>query len=328
MLDRDMHYLQVSDRWCTDYLHERTQVLGRSHYELFPDMPERWKEIHRRCLQGETLRSDEDRWEGQDGSHWARWEVRPWKTSEGTVGGILILTEDITHRKKMEESLSSMSRKLIETQEQERSRIARELHDDINQQLALLAVELDQLDRSGFPKQVYGLIQGFKQRIMGIATAVQAISHQLHSSKLEYLGLAAAAKSYCREMSEMHHVRIDFTHNGVPRNLPAEVALCLFRVLQEALQNAVKYSGIDHFEVGLSGTATDIWLRVRDFGRGFDVEDGIKSGGLGLVSMRERVNLVNGEIVINSKPMAGTEIEVHVPVHMTDRVGEVTSGAA
>ena len=112
MLDRDMRYLQVSDRWCTDYLRGRTQILGRSHYEIFPDMPERWKEVHRRSLQGETLRADEDRWDGQDGSHWARWEVRPWKTPEGTVGGILILTEDITRRKQMEESLRESEDKL------------------------------------------------------------------------------------------------------------------------------------------------------------------------------------------------------------------------
>ena len=107
MLDRDMRYLQVSDRWCTDYLASRTEVLGHSHHELFPDMPERWKEVYRRALAGETLRADEDHWDAQDGPHWARWEVRPWKTAEGTVGGILIFAEDITRRKQMEETLST-----------------------------------------------------------------------------------------------------------------------------------------------------------------------------------------------------------------------------
>src|ERR1700747_438624 len=85
MLDRDMRYLQVSDRWCSDNSVEASELLGRSHYEIFPDMPERWKEVHRRALQGETLRSDEDRWDGKDGPHWAAWEVRPWKTAEGAV---------------------------------------------------------------------------------------------------------------------------------------------------------------------------------------------------------------------------------------------------
>src|SRR6201993_2905007 len=99
MLDRDMRYLQVSDRWRTDYLRGRTQILGRSHYEIFPDMPERWKEVHRCALQGETLRAEEDRWESGGSTRWARWEVRPWRAADGTVGGLLILTEDITRSK-------------------------------------------------------------------------------------------------------------------------------------------------------------------------------------------------------------------------------------
>ena len=134
MLDRDMRYLQVSDRWCADYSVDSSQVLGRSHYELFPDVPQRWKEMHRRALEGETLRADEDRWDREGGTTaWVRWEIRPWRTPSGIVGGILIFAEDITRRKQMEEAISGMSRKLIESQEQERARIGRELHDDINQ---------------------------------------------------------------------------------------------------------------------------------------------------------------------------------------------------
>ena len=324
MLDRDMRYLQVSDRWCADYGADVSQILGRSHYEAFPDIPDRWREMHRRALNGETLRADEDRWDRESGTAWLQWAVRPWLNSDGVTGGILIFAEDITRRKQADQALAGMTRKLIESQEQERTRIARELHDDINQQLALLAVELDQSDQDGSTKD----LQGAKRRVMEIAADVQALSHRLHSSKLEYLGLAAAAKSFCREISEMHHVRIDFTQNGVPRNLPEEVALCLFRVLQEALQNAVKYSGADHFEVDLYGASTDVQLRVRDFGQGFDVDDAVKTEGLGLVSMRERVNLVKGEIAIKSKPMCGTEITVHIPIRIADCLSEVTSGAA
>jgi signal transduction histidine kinase len=110
--------------------------------------------------------------------------------------------------------------------------------------------------------------------------------------------------------------------------LPQEVALCVFRVLQEGLQNAVKYSGTDHFEVDLSGTSADIKLRVRDFGRGFSVDDAVGTEGLGLVSMRERVSLVKGEIVIESKSMSGTEITVNVPLPVADPASQVTSGAA
>jgi PAS domain S-box-containing protein len=328
MLDRDMRYLQVSDRWCADYGVDCSRILGRSHYEVFPDMPEHWRQAHRRALAGETLRADEERWDRKSGTTWVRWEVLPWRNQVGEPGGILIFAEEITRRKQVEQELSGMSRKLIQTQEQERSRIGRELHDDINQRLALLAVELEQLEQSGSTKDLRYKLQESKARVMDIAAGVEALSHQLHSSKLEYLGLAAAAKSLCRELSEAHHVRIDFTQNSVPRNLPEEVALCLFRVLQEALQNAVKYSGGSRFEVDLCGTAANMRLIVRDFGRGFDPDEAMKTKGLGLVSMRERVNLVNGTIEIQSKETVGTEITVSVPLIKMDHAREVVLGAA
>ena len=328
MLDREMRYLQVSDRWCADYGVDASQVLGRSHYKVFPDMPDRWREIHRRALGGETLRADEDHWDRESGTTWVCWEVRPWQNVDAEPGGILIFAEDITRRKQADEALSGISRKLIESQEQERSRIGRELHDDINQRLALLAVELDRFKQSGSKNGSDDIVEDCKRRVMEIAGDVQGLSHRLHSSKLEYLGLAAAAKSFCREISEMHHVRIEFTQNGVPRKLPKDVALCLFRVLQEALQNAVKYSGTDHFEVALCGTSADIKLKVRDFGRGFSVDDATGTKGLGLVSMRERVNLVKGEFVIKSNSATGTEIIVHVPASTADYASKVISGAA
>ena len=328
MLDRDMRYLEVSERWCADYGISASQILGRSHYDALPDIPDWWKDVHSRALEGETLRADEDRWDRKSGTIWVRWEVRPWLNVNGEIGGILIFAEEITRRKQADEALSGVSRKLIESQEQERSRIARELHDDISQRLALLAVELDRVDHSGSANDFYDLLRGLKVQVQEIATDLQAISHQLHSSKLEYLGLAVAAKSFCRELSEMRNVRIDFSQNGVARDLPKDVALCLFRVLQETLQNALKHSGTDHIVVDLLGTSADTQLRVRDFGRGFSVDDAMETKGLGLVSMRERVNLVKGEIVIESKPMAGTEITVHVPVSAVDRGTEVTSGAA
>jgi len=311
MLDRDMRYLQVSDRWCTDYLSDREEVLGRSHYELFRDMPERWKEVHRRALAGETLRADEDRWDGQDGPHWARWEVRPWKTPEGTVGGILILAEDITRRKQMEEALSGMSRKLIEAQEQERVRIGRELHDDINQRLAMLSLQLEQLQQH--PSEVQSRVPELRKETAEIANDVEALSHDLHFSKLEYLGVVAGMKSWCRKFAERQKTEIDFK-SDVRNALPLEVGRSLFRVLQEALHNAHKHSGVMRVEAQLREDSGEIHLLISDLGRGFDVEAALQSKGLGLISMRERVRLVNGTISIESKPMGGTTIHVRVPI--------------
>src|ERR1700758_5318893 len=269
MLDRDLRYLQVSDRWCTDYLRGRAEILGRSHYEIFPDMPERWKEIHRRALQGETLRADEDRWDGQDGTHWARWEVRPWKTPEGAVGGVLILAEDITRRKQLEEELLGMSQKLIESQEQERTRIGRELHDDINQRLAMLSLELEQLQEN--PSEIQPRVKELRRQTAEISNDVQALSHDLHSSKLEYLGVVAGMKSWCKEFAERQRMQIDFK-SEVPSAVPLQIGLTLFRVLQEALHNVIKHSGARQVEVQLQEESGEIHLIISDAGRGFDPE--------------------------------------------------------
>ena len=310
MLDRDMRYLQVSDRFCADYGVERSEVLGRSHYELFPDIPKRWKDAHRRGLEGETLRADEDRWDRHDGTIWARWEILPWRTSSGIVGGILILAEDITHRKQMEEALSVMSRKLIESQEQERARIGRELHDDISQRLAMLAIDLEQFgnDPSTFQKSR----QEVRQKLDQILQDVQALSHELHSSKLEYLGVVSGMQSWCREFGERQKLEIDF-RSDVASTLSFEVGVSLFRVLQEALHNAVKHSGVKRVQVQLAEHSNEVHLIVSDSGRGFDVEAARQGLGLGLTSMQERARLVNGSVTVESKPMQGTTVHIRVP---------------
>jgi signal transduction histidine kinase len=137
----------------------------------------------------------------------------------------------------------------------------------------------------------------------------------LHSSKLEYLGITAAVRSFCRELSDRQNVEIGFSHEGVPIGLPKEIALCLFRVLQEALQNAVRHSGARHFKVELLATSEDIRLSVHDSGRGFDPASAVASRGLGLVSMRERVRMINGELTIESRPNGGTTVKVRAPLN-------------
>jgi PAS domain S-box-containing protein len=311
MLDRDMRYLQVSDRWCADYSVDSSQVVGRSHYELFPDMPPRWEEMHRRALNGETLRADEDRWDREDGTTWVCWEIRPWRTPSGLVGGILIFAEDITHRKQMEETISGMNRRLIESQEQERARIGRELHDDINQRLAMLAIELEQLQDN--PSEVQNRVQELRKTTSEISDDVQALSHELHSSKLEYLGVVAGIKSWCNEFAERQRMEINFNgHVSTP--IPHEVGICLFRVLQEGLHNAAKHSGVKQVEVQFAEHSDTIQLAILDSGRGFDVEAAREGRGLGLTSMQERVKLLNGTITIESRPKCGTSIHVRIPL--------------
>jgi len=218
---------------------------------------------------------------------------------------------DITERKRAEQALSRMTRKLVEAQEQERARIARELHDDINQRLAMLAIELEQLQDNH--SDVTSRLHELRKQVIEISNGVQALSHDLHSSNLEYLGVVAGMRGWCNEFGGRQKLQVDFK-SDVASVLPAQVGLSLFRVLQEALHNAVKHSGVRRFEVQLREDFGEIHLVISDSGRGFDVQAALQGKGLGLTSMRERVRLVNGTIAIESKPMGGTTIHVRVPI--------------
>jgi signal transduction histidine kinase len=226
------------------------------------------------------------------------------------------MVADITDLKRAEEAASGMTRKLVEAQEQERSRIARELHDDIGQRLAMLTIDLDQVRQiwPDLPPEVLSRLLDLRQQATQISAGVQSLSHDLHSSQLEYLGAVAGMKSWCKEFGKRQGLQINYSHN-VRSTLSTEIGLCLFRLLQEALHNAAKHSGVKRIEVELSeNDSAEIQLTIRDSGKGFDV-DAVKQGkGLGLTSMRERVRLVNGTIAIESKPRAGTTIRVRVPL--------------
>jgi signal transduction histidine kinase len=204
---------------------------------------------------------------------------------------------------------------LIEAQEQERTRIGRELHDDIVQRLALLAITLQQLQTSkGLPPEVRSRMGDLWKQTTEIATDIQYLSHELHSSKLQYLGLVTAMRGFCREFGEQQKVEIDFQTHDLPSPLSADISLCFFRVLQEALHNSAKHSGVRHFEVRLWGTSDDIHLTVSDSGIGFDREAAKESRGLGLISMQERVKLLKGTFAIESEPMHGATIHARVPL--------------
>jgi signal transduction histidine kinase len=208
--------------------------------------------------------------------------------------------------------------KLIEAQEQERRRIARELHDDIGQRLALLAIELAQLQQSSSnPSEFPGRIGKLRMQTSEIAADIQSLSHELHSSKLEYLGLPAALKGFCQEFSERQKAEVDFETHDLPISLSPGISLCFFRVLQEALHNAAKHSGLRHFEVRLWGTPDEIHLTISDSGVGFDIEATRVNRGLGLISMRERLKLLNGTLSIESQLRRGTTIHASVP-HRSD----------
>ena len=230
--------------------------------------------------------------------------------------GYIGIAIDVTERKRAEEVLASVSRRLIDAQDQERTRIARELHDDFGQRLAMLTNELSQFQQAPFdlPSEVRGRMRELQSDTSRIAAGIQSLSHELHSSRLELLGIAVATRAFCREFGEKQKVQIDLQIHDLPARLPADISLCLFRVLQEALHNSLKHSGVRRFDVRLLGTSDEILLTIQDSGVGFDREAARAGLSIGLISMEERLKLVKGKLSIDSQPRRGTTVCARVPL--------------
>ncbi|MDH5245475.1 MAG: PAS domain-containing protein [Betaproteobacteria bacterium] len=223
---------------------------------------------------------------------------------------------DITARKEAEEAANTLSGRLIHAQEAERTRLARELHDDLNQSLALLAVELELFGQKPPPagRAFTGRMQELAAMVRNLSSGVHRLSHELHPAKLEQLGLVAAVRGFCRELGAAHRLEIEFEPHEVPRSLPDDIALCVYRVVQEGLQNVVKHSGANGAKVELTASENELCIVVSDHGRGFDAAKKASYSSLGLVSMRERVRLVRGNISIESRRGEGTRIRAQVPL--------------
>jgi signal transduction histidine kinase len=209
----------------------------------------------------------------------------------------------------------ALAGRLIASQEIERERIARDLHDDLSQKLAVLNIDLDQLTRR-LETDAPHLVEAAREtsrRSAEIASDVHDLSHQLHPSRLKVLGLIQAMQGVCRDLGAQHNIAVDFTHEGVPSGVSPATSLCLYRITQEALHNVAKHSGARRASVRLSREQGVLYLQIADQGVGFKPEtfDGV---GLGLVSMSERVNHLGGRLVIRAAPGAGTRIGVRVPL--------------
>jgi len=288
---------------------------------VHPDDRGRVLEAHHRDLAEGSSSAIEYRLRRQDGEY--RWILDTgvsWRGFRGRIGGYINSALDMTDRKRAEETLRELGGRLIAAQEEERRRIARELHDDVSQRLALLSVELERLGMHRVPPA--GADEHWKalsRAAAEIATDLHRISHRLHPSRLDALGLVAAIGGFCQELWSQEGLQVRFTHEAVPRAIPGDVALCLYRIVQESLQNVIKHSGGMQAEVHLAGSGDRLLLRITDPGGGFAPERR-ESVGLGLLSMRERVHSVGGDIVIQAAPGRGTRIGVRVGLQPT--IGE------
>jgi len=321
-------WMSDTDQLCTYFNKPWLDFTGRP---LSAELGNGWAEgVHpedwQRCLETyakaygrrEQFRL-EYRLRGSDGKyHWILDIGVPRFNPNGLFAGYIGSCIDVTERKLAEEALSSVSSRLIEAQEQERTRIARELHDDISQRLAVAVIEIDGLkaDISGENRFLRRRMEDLRHYTAEIASDVQSLSHQLHSPRLEHLGVAMAMRGFCTEFAEKNKLQIDFRSHDIPAHLPPDISLCLFRVLQEAIHNGAKHSRAQRLEAHCWGTPGEIQLTVTDAGVGFDVEAATKGRGIGLISMCERVKLVKGTISIASELQHGTEIHVRVPLQV------------
>ena len=222
---------------------------------------------------------------------------------------------DITSRKKAEYAVHELSGKLMDAQEKERARLARELHDDLSQRLALLSVRLEVLkSMAGTDAERFREIEELIANIKDLSADMHRISHELHPAKLHQLGLEAAVRGFCREVSTTHPVKISFFSVGIPRELPNHISLALYRIVQESLQNVVKHSRATAASVKLAEEEGELVVIVSDNGSGFDPNGEVARRSLGITSMEERVSLIKGTFLIESGKGNGTRVEARVPI--------------
>ena len=260
------------------------------------------------------------------GQRWLHHSARvAWRSAGGAGIRTFGVLREITEFKRAEEAARDLSGRLLRAQETERARIAKELHDGLSQNLALLSIELEMFGQR-LPKtsgQINARLAEFSRQTKALSAEVHRIAHGLHPAKLTQLGLVVALKGFSREVETAHGIAVRFEARDVPRTLPEDVALCLYRVTQEAIQNVVKHSGADQAQVEVFALGHALHLIITDDGKGFAVGGERDTGSLGLVSMQERVRLLHGEIAVNSGPGEGTRVEVRVPISPMAAGGQV-----
>jgi two-component system sensor histidine kinase UhpB len=266
-----------------------------------------------------------------DGSiGWQQWVNHAIFGSDGQLIEFQGIGRDITDRRRAEDALrrneaalhtsyaqvKDLAGRLIAAQEAERTRIARDLHDDINQQLAGISITLGGVRRklsASAPEIREDLVQ-VQQSMMDLAESIRKMSHELHPGVLQHVGLAAALRSFCAKLGSKHGIELSLQLANNLGAIPFDVSLCLYRVVQEALHNAARHANARRVRVSLSRGANSLELSVTDDGQGFDLTEAHQGGGLGLISLEERIRLVGGTMKIDTRPQWGTELRVRVPI--------------
>jgi len=329
MFDNDMRYLQVSDRFLTDYGLEGQDIIGKRHYDLFPDLPESWKEVHRRILAGAVERNDEDPYIDFNGKPgWLQWESRPWRKPDGEIGGLILFTQVITERKRAEtelraseDRLRALSAKMQSAREEEGTRIAREIHDELGGALTGLKWDLESIEtklrgaNGNSPiADIRKQIAAINSRIESTINTVRRISTELRPGVLDDLGLVAAIEWQAQQFQKRTGITVHWESELDTVEVSRDAATAVFRIFQEVLTNVLRHSQASNIHVRLVQHRHHLELKVVDDGRGITEAEKQNTESFGLLGMKERALLVGGEVSVTGSSEKGTTVVVTVPL--------------
>jgi PAS domain S-box-containing protein len=294
-------------------------VLLDAFYEaLHPDDVNRLRKVWRSQLQRGLPYQLEYRTKSSDGKiRWVNARGSGYYAKDGSPLRMVGVHVDVTEHKMVERERLQLSGRLINAQEQERARLARELHDDFCQRTVLMSLEIESLAQVTDNPLACRRLSELKDKVEAMGNDLHALSHHLHTGRLEILGLARSVKSFCAEYADRERIFVDFSHEHLPTSIPPDTALTLYRILQEALRNVTKHSHALSVQVALTANSEGISLTVTDNGVGFDPLSILLEKGIGLQSMKERARMVGGSLEVKSRHMQGTQIAVTVPLKTT-----------
>jgi PAS domain S-box-containing protein len=322
----------VNDAYCRYFGKTWDDLIGVKYLELIPESS---RDDIRSLIESLIQRPQIETYEHEvllpdGGIGWQQWVDHAIRDADGKIVEFQAVGRDITERKRAEQSLreseealreshtriEDLAGRLIAAQEEERKHIARDLHDDLNQQVAALAIGISRLKRQ-LPDAGAAVQEQFarlREKTDWLSERIRQVSHELHSSILQHVGLPAALNSYCAEFSDREGIAVTLDIRDGVETVSPDAALCLYRVAQESLRNIARHSGARSAMVALAGVNGAIELRVADQGVGFDPGQAREGRGLGLVSMEERVKLLHGYFELTTRPGAGTELRAQIPL--------------
>lgn len=318
--DRDLRYLYVSRRYLQEYGVTEQDILGKHHYDVFPDLPQKWRDAHTRALAGEVLSAENDPYPREDGStDWTRWECRPWYEADGSIGGIIVYTEVINEQKRVEEALlqyqkrlRALAAELVASSEREQRRFAIELHDGIGQLLVAAKMEAQGIVSQDGQQTAVHVVELLSETI----DEVRALTAHLAPSVLIGRGLAVALRWLADRYSELFSLKVTVRVDDEVEDQDIEMKMLIFRICREALNNVARHSGVCRAMVSVRRSSGQIQVAISDRGAGFDpgiVGTPADGHGFGLFSINEECLIRGGALKVWSAPGKGTRVTASIP---------------